>query len=86
MAPRDLDRYGKSEEEPGGWVLLMVRDGKGRVDSMSDVVVDGEEYDRAFYAHDLEELTRASRGLFAFDRELVRGERSIWVNDVFRRV
>lgn len=71
---------------PGGVVLLMVRDGEGRIDRMSDVVVDGEEYDRSFYAHTLEELTKHSEGLLVFDRVIGDSEESIWVNYVFKRV
>lgn len=36
--------------QAGGSLLLTIRDGQGRIDKMSDVVVDGEEYDRSFYA------------------------------------
>ena len=71
---------------PGGVVLLMIRDGEGRIDRMSDIVVDGEEYDRSFYAHTLEELTKHSEGLFVFDRVIGDPEESIWVNYVFKRV
>ena len=71
---------------PGGVVLLMIRDGEGRIDRMSDVVVDGEEYDRSFYAHTLEELTIHSEGLLVFDRVIGDSEESIWVNYVFKRV
>lgn len=71
--------------DAGGSVLLVIRDGEGRVDQMSDVVVDGEEYDRTFYAHNLKELMRAAEGLFTFDREIKDPEPSLWVNYVFRR-
>lgn len=71
---------------PGGVVLLMVRDGEGRIDRMSDVVVDGEEYDRSFYAHTLEELNAHSDELFVFDRVIGDPEESIWVNYVFKRI
>ncbi len=69
-----------------GSVLLAVRDGEGRIDAMSDVVVDGEEYDRSFYAHTFQELTSQSEGLFAFDRVLADPEEPIWVNYVFKRL
>ncbi len=72
--------------ETGASVLLVVREGEGRVDEMSDLVVDGEAYDRAFYAHSLRELTRAAEGLFVYEREIGDSERSVWVNAVFRRV
>lgn len=72
--------------DAGGSLLLMIRDGKGRVDKMSDVVVDGEEYDRSFYAHTLEELQECSEGLFAFDRIIGNPEESIWVSCVFKRL
>ena len=53
---------------------------------MSDVVIDGEAYDRAFYAHTLGELRSQSEGLFAFDHEIGSAKPSIWVNYVFKRV
>ena len=70
----------------GGSLLLTIRDGKGRIDRMSDVVVDGEEYDRSFYAHNLEELQEHAHGRFRFDRVIGDPAESIWVNYVFRRI
>ena len=70
----------------GGEILFMIRDGEGRVDRMSDVVVDGEEYDRSFYAHNLGELQKHSKGLFVFDRVIGDPNESIWVNYVFKKV
>ena len=72
--------------DAGGRILLMVRDGESRFDKMSDVVIDGEAYDRAFYAHTLEELRSQSEGLFVFDHEIGSAKPSIWVNYVFKRV
>lgn len=72
--------------KPGGSLLLAVRDGTGRVDRMSDVVVDGEEYDRSFYAHNLDELKESSDGLFLLDRVIEDPEESVWVNYVFKAV
>ncbi len=72
--------------KPGGSLLLVIRDGTGRIDRLSDVVVDGEAYDRAFYAHNLAELEEHAEGLFAFDRTIEEPETSIWVNYVFKRL
>lgn len=72
--------------QAGGSLLLMIRDGKGRIDEMSDVVVDGEEYDRSFYAHNLEELQEHAHGRFVFDRVIGDPAESLWVNYVFRRI
>lgn len=71
--------------QPGGLVLLVIRDGAGRIDRMSDVEIDGEWYDRAFYAHNLEELREHAAGLFIFERTIDEPEESVWVNYVFRR-
>lgn len=69
-----------------GRVLLVIRDGEGRVARFSDVVVDGEEYDRSFYAHTLEELRTASMGLLKFDSEIGESDESIWKNYIFKRI
>lgn len=72
--------------KPGGSLLLVVRDGTGRMERLSDVVVDGEAYDRAFYAHNLAELEEYAEGLFAYDRTIKEPEASVWANYVFKRV
>lgn len=72
--------------EKGGGLLLIVRDGEGRVEKFSNVTVDGEKYDRAFYAHTLDELEAAASGMFAFSKELERGIPPIWRNYIFKRI
>ncbi len=72
--------------KPGGKVLLVVREGVGRLAAQSDVEIDGECYDRAFYAHDLAELTQESAGLLAFVREIPEEEPSPWRNYIFCKV
>lgn len=69
--------------KPGGRALFVVRDGVGRQANSSDVIVDGECYDRDFYAHTLEELVQESAGIFAFDQEIPEQEPSIWRNYIF---
>lgn len=68
---------------PGGRALIVVRDGTGRLQHQSDVVIDGESYDRSFYAHTLAELTAASAGLLRFVQELPGDEPSPWRNYIF---
>lgn len=70
----------------GGSVLLMVRDGKGRISKFSDVLVDGEEFDRSVYAHTLDELQAAADVMFEFTRELERGLPHVWRNYIFNRI
>ncbi len=72
--------------DAGGFVLLNIRYGEGRVDRMSDVVVDGEEYDRSFYAHTLAELTEHSAELFVYDSIIEEPDETIWANYVFKRL
>lgn len=72
--------------KPDGLVLLVFRDGNGRVDRMSDVEVDGEAYDRAFYAHNLEEIIAQSAGMFEFECLIDEPEPTIWLNAVLRRL
>ncbi len=71
--------------KPGGRALIVVRDGTGRLQHQSDVVIDGESYDRAFYAHMLPELTAASEGLLRFMQELPGNEPSPWRNYIFAK-
>jgi len=70
---------------PGGRTLFVIRHGVGRQAQSSDVTVDGECYDRAFYAHTLEELMQASAGIFAFSQEIPDQEPSFWRNYVFTK-
>lgn len=71
--------------KPGGKVMLEVRCGTGRIDSQSDVVVDGERYDRSFYGHTLEELTAASEGLLVYERALPVEEPVLWGCYIFAK-
>ena len=68
---------------PGGRLLLVIREGVGRQAERSDVVIDGECYDRAFYAHTLDELRETSAGMFAYEQELADTGPSVWRNYVF---
>lgn len=70
---------------PGGRALIVVRDGEGRLPAQSDVEIDGERYDRAFFAHSLRELSQASAGRFSFEKEFVDSEASIWRNYLFQK-
>jgi len=70
----------------GGQALFIVREGIGRQSGASDVVVDGELYDREFFAHTREELSQEGKGIFVFKREIPDEEPSIWKNYVFQKV
>jgi len=70
---------------PGGYALLTVRDGEGRITRNSDVEIDGVMYDRAFFAHSLQELTAASAGLLSFAEEIPDAEPSWWRHYLFIR-
>lgn len=70
---------------PGGSMLMIVRDGTGRLAAQSDVEVDGVRYDRAFYAHTLEEITRAAQWLLACVCEIPGEAPSPWRNYLFRK-
>jgi len=69
--------------KPGARALLVVRDGEGRLAGQSDVIIDGERYDRAFYAHTLDELTEATARRFCFEGEISGDEPSPWRNYIF---
>ncbi len=71
--------------QPGGRALLVVRDGEGRLPAQSDVEIDGERYDRAFFAHSLRELSQESAGLLSFEKEFADAGASIWRNYLFQK-
>ena len=67
-----------------GRIFMSVREGVGKIPERSLTTIDGEEYDRNFIAHTLDELTEASKGLFSFSEEMgVDG--TVWHNYVFKR-
>lgn len=71
--------------KPDGLALLVVRDGTGKQEAQSYVMIDGEQYDRAFYAHTLDELIRCSNGLLRFEEELPN-EKDGWRQYLFRKI
>ena len=70
--------------KPGGYALISVREGLGKLNEWSYREIDGESYDRNFIAHTLEELTTASKGLFSYQCELST-DMPIWHYYVFQR-
>ena len=70
--------------KPGGYVLASIREGSGRLEEWSLREIDGEQYDRNFIAHTLDEVTRAAKGLFAYRRELP-SDMPIWRQLLFAR-
>ncbi len=71
--------------EQNGLLLLVVRDGTGKREQ-SHVTIDGEEYDREFYRHTLDELKTCSAGLFAFAAEILPDEQDVWKRYLFRHI
>lgn len=69
---------------PGGYVLSSVREGVGKLDELSLREVDGEEYDRNFIAHTLDELTAAAERLFSYRQELP-SDMAVWRQYLFER-
>ncbi len=72
--------------KPNGSMLLVVRDGSGKRSQQSYVTIDGENYDREFYAHSLQELMEYSTGLFKFDVEILPNENDFWKKYIFQKV
>lgn len=70
--------------KPGGYVLASIREGSGKLDEWSLRKIDGEQYDRNFIAHTLDEVTQAAKGLFAYRRELP-SDMPIWRQLLFAR-
>ncbi len=63
-------------------LFITIREGKGKLESLT--VVNGEEYDRNFIAHTLDELVDAASGLFGFLRE-VGYDGTVWHHYIFQR-
>lgn len=70
----------------GGHVLLVVREGAGKLEMQSRMVVNGEEYDRAFYGYTLDVLKAHADGLLEFVQEIPEDAPSIWRNYIFRKL
>lgn len=68
-----------------GSLFITIREGKGKLIERSLAVVDGEEYDRNFIAHTLDELVDAAAGLFTFVQE-VGYDGTVWHNYIFKRI
>jgi len=68
-----------------GYVLLVVRDGSGYIESQSRHIIDGEEYDRAFYGYTLSDLKEHSDGILDYICEIPDEEPSPWRNYIFRK-
>lgn len=66
-----------------GYVFLTIWEGKGRISNRSVTVIDGDEYDRNFIGHTLDELMDASDGLFSYVEE-VAYDGSKWHNYIFK--
>lgn len=72
--------------KPGGLALISVRHGVGKQPKQSYVTIDGQSYDRGFYAHTLEELIEYSAGKLTFVQELLPNEDDIWKQYLFRKI
>jgi len=68
-----------------GFLFIVVKDGTGKFSKSSYKEIDGEDYDREFYLHSLEELKRYSLGKFNFYREIMPDDESSWKYYIFKR-
>ena len=69
---------------PGGLLLAAVREGSGKIDSLSISEIDGQTYDRNFIGHTLADLTAAMGPEFSYLQEL-SSDMSVWHAYLFRR-
>jgi len=72
--------------DANGFLFVAVREGVGKNSEASYKSIDGEEYDRDFYLHTLEELRRHSSGKFEFVKEIKPNEESAWKYYIFKRI
>lgn len=69
----------------GGFLFLVVKDGNGKSSSSSYKTINGEDYDRDFYLHTLEELKLYSLGNFNLVKELSIGDDPSWKCYIFKK-
>ncbi len=69
-----------------GFLFIAVKDGTGKNSKSSYTSIDGEDYDRDFYLHSLEELKRYSSEKFDFVREVMLDKESAWKYYIFRKL
>jgi len=73
--------------EDNGFLFVVVKDGTGKSSKSSYTSIEGEDYDRDFYLHTLEELMEYSRVCkFEFVKEIVLDEKSSWKYYVFKKI
>ena len=70
--------------KPGGYLLVSVRYGTGRMEERSITEIDGQTYDRNFIAHNEEELSAAAGESFALVREMP-SDMKIWAYYLFQK-
>lgn len=68
-----------------GMLLVSVREGIGKMEDRSLCEIDGEQYDRNFIAHTLEELQSAAKGWFVYQREMNSDMPEVWKYYAFCR-
>jgi SAM-dependent methyltransferase len=69
----------------GGFLFVVVKDGTGKSEKSSYTTIEGEDYDRNFYLHTLEELKLYSSGKFDFVKELLIEKESTWKYYIFKK-
>ncbi|MBN2853324.1 MAG: class I SAM-dependent methyltransferase [Clostridia bacterium] len=69
-----------------GLMLVVIREGIGKREKQSYITIEGEEYDREFYAHTLDELVENSSDVFKFVEEILPDENDFWKKYIFMKV
>lgn len=67
-------------------ILIVVREGVGRLESSSLFTIENEQYDRNFICHTKQELVDASKGLFEFLKEMPNTAGTDWRYYLFQKV
>ena len=68
-----------------GYLFIAVKDGEGKNHKLSFKTIDGEDYDRDFYLHTLDELRNYSLDRFDFIRELKSNKETLWKYYIFKK-
>jgi len=68
-----------------GYVLLVIREGKGKQNKQSYVNIENIEYDRNVIAHTLDELISYSKEIFEYEEEILADANDVWKRYLFKK-
>ncbi|MEJ6951812.1 class I SAM-dependent methyltransferase [Natronospora cellulosivora (SeqCode)] len=67
-----------------GYLFVVVKEGTGKNTKLSFTTIDGEEYDRCFYMHTIDELKNYSKNKFSLEKEIILEPDLQWKYYIFK--